>query len=238
MSQLSELKTTLQQLLIDDLDAALQMAQKALPENAPKARQVLLLLAQQADLRKGIARGILTLAEVDLRTNQIRSNLLDLTDALQERDFQVDTTSLKPVSAKAPKFVVVYAPEDQASCTQLNRHLNILKLTGKIQIYNVNEDKAGENTLEAAQKAWADADYMLALITVNLFNSPDWFMMVYQALGDGRRVIPVRIQRADYDGTGLEKLRSLPSQNRAVSDFANIDEAYTDIVSEIRRLLP
>ncbi|MEZ4891482.1 MAG: hypothetical protein R2778_00500 [Saprospiraceae bacterium] len=88
----------------------------------------------------------------------------------------------------------------------------------------------------SAQQEWADADYMLALITVNLFNSPDWFGMVYEALGEGRRVIPIRIQRADYEGTGLEKLRSLPTQNRAVSDFANADDLCRYCL-RIKRLL-
>ena len=216
----------------------LQTAKSDLPESTPKAKQVLLLLAKQADLKKSIARGIIAQADIDLNTNQIRSSLLDLIESLTARDFEVSTGTLAAVTATAPKFVVVYDQADQAVATQLNRHLNVLKLTEKLKVYNVNDDKGGENTLERANQEWANADYMLALITVNLFNSPEWFGMVYDALGERRRVIPIRIQRADYDGTGLEKLRSLPTQNRAVSDFANVDEAYTDIVTEIRRLLP
>ncbi len=238
MTNLPQLQKDLRELLIVDMDAVLQTAKSVLPESTPKAKQVLLLLAKQADLKKSIARGIIAQADIDLNTNQIRSSLLDLIESLTARDFEVSTGTLAAVTATAPKFVVVYDQADQAVATQLNRHLNVLKLTGKLKVYNVNDDKGGENTLERAKQEWANADYMLALITVNLFNSPDWFGMVYDALGEGRRVIPIRIQRADYDGTGLEKLRSLPTQNRAVSDFANVDEAYTDIVTEIRRLLP
>jgi Effector-associated domain 11 len=234
---LPELKNTLQKLLIDDVDAALQTLQTALPESAPKARQVLLLLGQQADLKKGRARGILAQADIDLRVNQIRSSLMDLVDSLTARDLEATSGSLAPVTAASPKFLVVYDPADQPSATQLSRFLNVLKMTGRIRIYNVNDVKPGEDPLLRAQEELADADYMLALITVNLFNSPDWFGMVYNALGEGRRVIPIRIQRADYEGTGLEKLKSLPTQNRAVADFANLDEAYTDIVTEIRRLI-
>jgi hypothetical protein len=232
-----ELKDILRKLLVDDLDLALQTAKSALPESTPKARQVLLLAAQQADLKKSINRGIVAQVDVDLRTNQIRSSLLYLVESLNTHDLEASASVLPPVTATSPKFVVVYDQADQPSATQLNRHLNVLKMMGKIKVYNVNEDKGGENTLEKANEEWANADYMLALITVNLFNSPDWFGMVYTALGEGRRVIPIRIERADYEGTGLEKLRSLPTQNRAVSDFKNTDEAYTDIVSEIKRLL-
>lgn len=234
----SELKALVSKLLVDDLDLALKTAQEGLPEAVPKAKQVLLLLGKQADLKKGITRGILSSENIELGTNQVRSSLLDLMDTLTEGDLSAKSGTIASVTATKPKFVVVYDQADQAVATQLNRHLNILKITGKLEIYNVNDDKGGENTLERAEQEWANADYMLALITVNLFNSEDWFGMVYKALGEGRRVIPIRIQRADYEGTGLEKLRSLPTQNRAVSDFSNVDEAYTDIVSEIKRLLP
>lgn len=235
---LPELKSLLRQLLIEDLDKALQTAKSTLPEASPKARQVLLLVGQQADLKKSIARGIVDPADIELRTNKIRSVLIDLVESLEHRDLEAPTGTIAPVLAACPKFVIVYAPEDQAAATLLNRHLNVLKLTKKIKVYNVNEALGGENPLERAEQEWADADYMLALITVGLFNAPDWFEMVYNALGEGRRVIPILIQRADFEGTGLEKLKSLPRAHTAVSDFANVDEAYTDIVSEIRRLLP
>ncbi len=61
--------------------------------------------------------------------------------------------------------------------------------------------------------------------------------MTLQALGQGKRIIPVRIENFDLDGSGLEKLRSLPTMNRTISDFPNSDAAYTDIVSEIKKLL-
>ena len=83
-----------------------------------------------------------------------------------------------------------------------------------------------------------DADYLLVLITVNLFNSPEWFEVVYDALGTGKRMIPLRIEKADFDGTGLEKLKSLPTMGKAVSDFANMDSAYVDIVEALKKLLP
>jgi Effector-associated domain 11 len=235
---LLELKSLVSKLLIDDLDLALKTAQDGLPETAPKAKQVLLLLGKQADLKKGIARGILSAENIELGTNQVRSSLIDLMDTLTEVDLSAKSGAMAPVTAAKPKFVVVYDQADQEAASLLLRHMNILKFTGKLEIYDVNKDKGGENTLGRAQEEWANGDYMLALITVNLFNSENWFGMVYQALGDGRRVIPIRIQRADYEGTGLEKLRALPTQNRAVSDFGNADEAYTDIVTEIKRLLP
>jgi hypothetical protein len=144
---------------------------------------------------------------------------------------------LAPVTAASPKFLIVYANEDAELAKALNKSLAVLKITGRIKVYNVGDALGGEDPAVRAETELADTDYILVLITTNLFDSP-WFALVYQALGDKRRVIPIRMEKADYDETGLEKLQPLPTRGRAVTDFARADEAYFDIVSEIKRLLP
>ena len=72
--------------------------------------------------------------------------------------------------------------------------------------------------LEAkAAEEIAGADYILVLLTPNLFNSEIWFHMIINAMGIGKRVIPVFLEKVDIDGTGLEKLKSLPTMNRTIS---------------------
>ncbi len=149
------------------------------------------------------------------------------------------TPTVPPARALSPvpKFVIVYDIDDSLKAQMLNKHLNVLKFTKKIRVYNVQE-ATGDDLLVAAETELADADYLLVLVTVNIFNSPQWFELVSTALAQGRRVIPILIEKADYDGTGLEKLRSLPSLGRAVSDFPNQDAAYADIVTELKKLVP
>ncbi len=143
----------------------------------------------------------------------------------------------QPAVSAVPKFVVIYDLADDSHCKLLNKYLNILKITKKIRVYNVHEALAGEDVMSRANAEMADADYLVALVTVNLLNSPDWFGLVYDALQNGRRVIPIRVEIADYEGTGLEKLRPLPT-GKAVSEFPNADAAYNSIVTEMKKLLP
>lgn len=144
---------------------------------------------------------------------------------------------ITPASTAIPKFVIVYDQADTPQCQLLNKYLNILKITKKVQVYNVHEALA-QDLLAGAEAELANADYLLALVTVNLFNSPDWFGLILNALEQRRRVIPIRIEKIGYEGTGLERLLSLPTLNRAVSDFPNVDAAYADIVAELRKLIP
>lgn len=149
------------------------------------------------------------------------------------------TTTPRPAPVAAvPKFVILNDLADEAACDRLNKHLFVLKQTRKIIVYNVNKAGAGEDVEARAQAELANADYLLCLITPNLFNeNAPWFGIILGALEQGKRVIPIRVEKADVDGTGLEKLRSLPSMNRSVSDFPNQDAAYSDIAEEIKKLV-
>jgi|GEM_PF-617987 len=150
---------------------------------------------------------------------------------------QPPTPDPQPPTKQPVKFIVLYDIADDAQCKLLNKHLNILKITKKIRVYNVHEGLGGTNVVADAERELSEADYILALVTVDLLNSTDWFGMLFSAYESGRRIIPIRIGKADFEGTGLEKLRSLPSQGRTVSDFATPDAAYMDIVTELKKLL-
>lgn len=239
---LAEIKNDLQEMLaMNEVAKAISTLQALLPNSAEKKSQTILLEGRLSQInRDHNVAGIVTLADFQLETARIRDAMLKLVADLDEKDFDTAASGASaqtPVAA-VPKFVTVYDLEDSNQCKMLNKHLNILKITKKIRVYNVQEVLGGENPIERANQEIADADYLLVLITVNLFNSPDWFELVFNAMGEGRRIIPIRIEQADFEGTGLEKLRSLPSMNRAVSQFKNPDDAYVDIVTELRKLLP
>lgn len=226
----------------NEITTAISTLQNLLPSNAEKRSQTILLEGRLSQItRDHQVAGIVKLDDYQLETARIRDAILKLVNGLEEKDFDpaaAGAAALPPV-APVPKFVVIYDMADSEHCKMLNKHLNVLKITKKIRVYNVNEALAGEDVLARAKAEMADADYLLVLITVNLFNSPDWFETVYNSMGEGRRIIPIQVERADFEGTGLEKLKSLPSMNRAVSDFKNNpDAAYVDIVTELRKLLP
>lgn len=239
LKPLAEIKSDLQALLADDDSGnAISTLRGLLPEASEKNRQLILLEAKLSKTDKD-RRGQLTTHEnLTIAYNQINEALLDLIAKLEEKDFDPAAAgvSAQPSATAIPKFVIIYDVADSDASKMLNKHLNVLKFTKKIQVYNVQEGFG--DLIAQAKNEIENADYLLVLITVNLFNS-EWFELVYNAIGEGRRIIPIRMEQADFEGTGLEKLRSLPSMNRAVSDFkGNPDGAYLDIVTELKKLLP
>ncbi len=168
----------------------------------------------------------------------IANKLERVEEFVEQRDLYISWGG-RPVSADhaPPKFVIIYDIADDAHCKMLNKHLNILKITKKIRVYNVHEALPGEDPVLRAIIEMEDASWILSLVTVDLLNSTDWFSMLFSAYEAGRRIVPIRIAKVDFEGTGLERLRSLPSQGRTVSDFSTPDAAYMDIVSELKKLL-
>ena len=235
----SEIRKEVEELLqMSEITKALKHLQSLLPEGSEKRTQTILLESRLGQANRAQQNGQIEFREQQLVSANVSAAILDMIAGLAESDFEAKTKASGQLStASAPKFVIIYAQEDEQHAKMLNRHLNVLKLMKKIRVYNVNE-ALGTELVAQAKAEIADADYLLVLITVNLFNSADWFEVVYTALGEGRRMIPLRIEKADFEGTGLEKLKSLPSMGKAVSDFSNADSAYTDIVTELKKLLP
>ncbi len=217
---LSEIKNDLLALLAaNEIASAISVLQNHLPNSAEKRGQTILLEGRLSQItRDHHVAGIVKLDDYQLETARIREAMLKMTSALEEKDFDPAAASISnlPPVAAVPKFVVIYDLADSAFSKMLNKHLNVLKITKKIRVYNVHETLAGEEVLARANAELADADYLLVLVTVNLFNSPEWFELVYNLIGEGRRIIPIQVEKADFEGTGLEKLKSLPSMNRAV----------------------
>lgn len=232
---LSDIQGDLQALIQDAESAkALQYLQDLLPSGAGKRDQAILIQGKFSNAKKQHLTGQLNFEDYQIEVARTNAAILDIANGLQDADFEPATANL---TAALPKFVMIYAPEDEPHAKLLNKHLNLLKITKKLTVYNVQEP-SGVDLVQQATEEIKNADYLLVLITVNLFNAPDWFELVFHALGENRRMIPIRIEKADFEGSGLEKFKSLPSMGKAVGDFPTLDSAYADIVVELRRLLP
>lgn len=143
-----------------------------------------------------------------------------------------------PKENTTPKFVVLYDSTDEDKFRILNRHLSALKLTKKIVIYGVYEAIAGEDILIRTKEEMVAADHILILLSANIFNGDaQWFSIALEALEQGKKVTPVYLNKIDVEGTGIEKLPSLPTEQPTIADFSNADAAYADVVNGIKRLI-
>lgn len=215
---------------------ALQYLQNLLPEGSGKRAQATLIQSKLTNANQKYFTGQIEFKEHKVEIAHVAAATLDMANGLIDSDFE---SAQSPEVSAIPKFVVIYNEMDKPHFEMLKKQLSVLQRFNKLRFYDVYDPKGVDLEAEAKSEIQT-ADYLLVLITADLFNPTpiDWFEVVSHALGEGRRMIPLRIKNLGFEVPELEKLRSLPSMGKWVSDFSNQDTAYAEIVGELRKLLP
>lgn len=140
------------------------------------------------------------------------------------------------------KVFISYSHKDETALERLHTHLAVLRREGRIDEWFDREILAGrEIDAEVAERLESSGLFLLLV-------SPDFLASDYcveremeRALerhrsGDAR-VVPIIIEPCDWTSTPLRKLKALPHDGQPVSDWTNENNAYLDVVKELRRVL-
>jgi hypothetical protein len=135
-----------------------------------------------------------------------------------------------------------YSHADEDLRDQLEKHLSGLQRQGLISSWHDRRITAGTELGEAIDSHLDAADVVLLLI------SPDFIASDYcyeeemkRALERQRkgetRVIPVILRPCDWHGLPFGELLATPTDGRPITKWPNIDEAFLDVVTSIKRAL-
>lgn len=140
------------------------------------------------------------------------------------------------------KVFVSYSHKDEAVLERLRTHLAMLRRDGRIDEWFDREILAGgEIDAEIAERLESSGLFLLLV-------SPDFLDSDYcvekemeRALerhrsGDAR-VVPIIVEPCDWTSTPLRDLKALPRNGKPISEWTNENNAFLDIVQELRRVL-
>lgn len=191
-------------------------------------------------------RGGIFMKDRDSVLAQIREALLALADKLPaplptttiSEKVLTRTPTPPPATANGPvRFVLLYDVADKDAADRIHRQLFVAQKTNKITLFRVHEASSAADLMESARQACLEADYVLCLISNNLTSGEaPWFSLMLEMYEAKKIIIPIRLQVMDLTGTGIERVRGIPSLNRTVMDFPNLDAAFADIATEIGKL--
>lgn len=164
------------------------------------------------------------------------------TSAVSSRTFfrelaqnNAEAASVERPQMGAMKFVVFYEEKDEHYAQTLKKYLKPISLSKGLKLHLLHSDAlGGEDPLRRAMSELDSAQYVICMITAD-FLAGEWAPFALEKTG--KRVIPIRCTQMSLEGTGYDKLRSLPTQGRTVADFPSEDAAFADIAAELRRLL-
>lgn len=140
------------------------------------------------------------------------------------------------------KAFISYSHSNERALKRLHTHLAVLRRDHHINEWYDREILAGEDVDQEISEQLETCELFLALV------SPDYLASGYcydiemtRALERHHagevRVVPIIIELCEWKKTPLRRLMALPRDGKPVSKWENEDEAYLNVVTELRRIL-
>jgi len=138
---------------------------------------------------------------------------------------------------------ISYSHHDKAALDRLHVHLKNLTRGGHIEMWYDRDILAGSGLNAEIARELEAADLFLLLV------SPDFIASDYcveremkRALerhaAGAARVVPIIVEECDWKAMGeLRQLKAVPTDGKAISEWANANTAYLDVVQELRRII-
>ena len=141
------------------------------------------------------------------------------------------------------KLFFSYSHKDEVLRDKLQTHLESLRRSGAIETWHDRMIRAGDEFDGAIDRNMEDADVILLLVSSDFLASSYCFdVEVKRAMerheAGTARVIPVILRPCDWqEDMPFRKLLAAPKDGRPITKWPNEDEAFLDVVRQIRAAL-
>lgn len=140
------------------------------------------------------------------------------------------------------KAFISYSHRDAGALERLHTHLSVLRREGRITEWYDREILAGSN-LDSEISAQLESTELFLLLV-----SPDFLASDYcyeREMGRALErhesgeaiVVPIIVEPCDWESSPLRQLKALPRDGKPVSDWTNQNNAFLDVVTELRRVV-
>ncbi|WP_229755036.1 toll/interleukin-1 receptor domain-containing protein [Pseudomonas koreensis] len=140
------------------------------------------------------------------------------------------------------KIFFSYSHDDEALRDQLEKHLASLKHEGAVESWHDRRILPGENLDASIDSQIDSAEVILLLVSASFLSSHYCYSIEMQralerhAKGECK-VVPVILRACDWSHSPLGKLMAVPRDGKPITSWTNPDEAFTDVVRQIRLLV-
>ena len=146
-----------------------------------------------------------------------------------------------PNATEPLKVFISYTHKDKTYKEKLITHLNSLIRQKYITLWYDNMILPGSEIDPQVAKALKESQIVLLLISADYLSSYYCYEIEMTEAMKLRQeskveVIPVLLRPVDLRGTPFDNIKSLPEDRKAVSLFANKDEAYENIAKGLRQI--
>ncbi|MGH6821461.1 MAG: toll/interleukin-1 receptor domain-containing protein [Methylocella sp.] len=140
------------------------------------------------------------------------------------------------------KAFISYSRKDEWALERLHTHLAMLRREGSVAEWFDREILAGGPFDAEISEQLEACDLFLPLVSPDYLNSDYCYeremtrALERHEVGD-MRVVPIIIEPCDWKASPLRALKALPRDGKPVTEWTNQNNAFMDIVTELRRVL-
>jgi hypothetical protein len=133
-----------------------------------------------------------------------------------------------------------YSHEDEELRNRLEKHLALLKRQGLVEAWHDRRILAGSELDEAISSNLESANIILLLISADFLASEYCYSKEMTRAMERHdagftAVIPVILKPCDWHSAPFGKLLATPKDGKAVTSWANVEEALADVAGHIRK---
>ena len=153
------------------------------------------------------------------------------------------TANAKPAqrNTKPLRVFVSYAHADEALHDEMSRHLSLLRRQGRFESWHDRKLLPGDAWRAQIDDRLANADVVILLVSADFLSSDFCFeqeLMAAMTRHDaGRaRVVPIIVRPCAWQDSPFAHLQALPRDGLPITQHANHDIAWTEVVHALRTL--
>jgi hypothetical protein len=135
-----------------------------------------------------------------------------------------------------------YSHEDEELRNRLEKHLALLKRQGLVEAWHDRRILAGAELDQAISANLESADIILLLVSADFLASEycysnEMLRAMERHAAASAVVIPVILKPCDWHSAPFGKLMATPRDGKAVTSWANVEEALADVAGHVRNLV-
>src|SRR5262252_629980 len=156
---------------------------------------------------------------------------------------RAEARSCESLERSVATVLFSYSQRDENLRDRLETHLSVVKRQGVIEAWHDRRIVAGDEFGGRIGAELERADIILLLVSPD-FLASDYCFDVEMTRAMERhksgtaRVIPVILRPCDWHSTPFGKLLAAPKDGKPIVSWPDLDEAFLDVVREIRAALP
>jgi hypothetical protein len=143
---------------------------------------------------------------------------------------------------KPAKAFISYSHIDGAALSRFATHLAMLRREGMLADWVDQKILAGGEIDKEVSRQLDACDLFLPLVSPDFLNSnycydTEMKRAIERHESGAIRIVPIIIEPCDWKASPLKRFKALPRDGKPVAEWTNKNNAYLDVVTELRRLI-